>query len=627
MLTFQPLPRPQFLRRCRDRFTYLGIAVALGSLTLAAQNAVPALPSTPYNYTIIQYPAHFALPGAPPGTGSVVLIDDTPATNPNTDAGTTLGRVLFYDKNLSKTQTVACGSCHVQSHGFSDPNRFSTGFAGGKGTRHAPGLSNVRFNPAGHAFWDERAGSLEIQALLPIQDAVEMGLTLTELVQRVGSLSYYPALFQAAFGDTSVTSDRIAKAIAQFDRSIISYQSKYDVGRAQVTDPGIPFPNFTTQENRGKQLFLTPPPQGGANCIACHRGEAFLNDQGPINNGLNASSTADPGASAISGNAAQLGAFRFPSLRDIAMRAPYMHDGRFATLEDVVDFYDHGVQNNPNLDQRLRGPGGTPLRLNLNQSDKAALVAFLGTLTDTQLLSDPRFSDPFLALLSKSAASLVAGQASPDSIVAGTGQNLASTTLSGPLPLLTALGGVQVLVKDSSGAERAAALYYVSPTQINYVVPHDAALGQAAVTVVLNGNIVSQGPLLITGLSPAIFTANGDGAGVPAAYAVSVDSAGQQVYSPTYRTSTQGYLPASINAAKGDVILELYGTGLRNGIGQITATIGGIPATVVYAGAHSIYAGMDQINVRVPAACSGYGTQQLVLKVSGSSSNPVDLSF
>jgi cytochrome c peroxidase len=608
----------------------LTLIMTAAIVPLAAQIAtVPVLPTTPYSYSNIQFPVHFSVSVAPPPGApvpAVLALDDTPGNNPTTDAGVTLGRVLFYDTNLSKTRTVSCSSCHQQAHGFSDPQRFSTGFAGGQGTRHAPGLSNSRFNPGGKVFWDERVTSLEDQALRPIQDAVEMGLTLPELESRVAALSYYPALFTAAFGDPSVNSTRIAKAIAQFDRALVSYRSRYDVGRAQVTNPGLPFPNFTDQENRGKTLFLTPPPQGGANCIACHRTEAFLNDQGPINNGLNADSTADPGAFAITGNPQQLGTFRFPSLRDVATRAPFMHDGRFATLNDVVDFYDHGVQNNPNLDQRLRGPGGQPLRLNLNNNDKAALVAFLNTLTDTQLISDPHLSDPFHALRTVSSASQAAGLAAPDSIATATGTDLALTVASGTSPLPTTLATVQVLVRDSNNVERAAALYYVSQTQINYVIPHDTALGAANVTVVRNGSVITQGPVTIVSVVPAIYTANGDGKGVPAAYAVSADATGNAIYMPTFRASGQGYTPAPIPLGSGTVVLELYGTGLRNAT-KVTATVGGLPAEVVYVGAHSVYTGLDQINVRVPGGCSGEGTVSLILTVTGANSNAADLSF
>ncbi|MBI3734972.1 cytochrome-c peroxidase, partial [Candidatus Sumerlaeota bacterium] len=243
-------------------------AVSLG-------DRIPELPATPYNYSNPALPPHFFLnppPGGPPGNSSVISNDNTPADNPTTDAGATLGRVLFYDTNLSLNRTIACGSCHLQAHAFSDTAKLSAGFDGGSTRRHSMGLTNARFFDRERAFWDERAATLEDQALRPIQDSVEMGLTLTELVTRVSAFSYYPSLFQAAFGDASVTSGRIAKALGQFDRSLVSYQSKYDQARAQVADPNLPFPGFTPEENQGKQIFAGP-----GRCITCHITEAHIN--------------------------------------------------------------------------------------------------------------------------------------------------------------------------------------------------------------------------------------------------------------------------------------------------------------------------------------------------------------
>ncbi len=192
-----------------------------------------------------------------------------------------------------------------------------------------------------------------------------------------------------------MTADRTSRALAQFVRSLQTFESRYDQGRAQVANPGTPFPNFTASENLGKQLFLTPAPQG-AGCAVCHTTDAQINDPaGPMNNGLDAVSTTDLGVFETTGNPNDLGAFKVTSLRNIAESAPYMHDGRFATLVEVVNFYNNGVQPHPNLDPRLRGPGGQPLRLNLNGTERAALVDFMETLSDPTFLTDPKFSDPF----------------------------------------------------------------------------------------------------------------------------------------------------------------------------------------------------------------------------------------
>jgi cytochrome c peroxidase len=221
--------------------------------------------------------------------------------------------------------------------------------------------------------------------LQPIQDATEMGMTLPSVLAKLSATTYYPALFTAAFGTSEITSDRVALALSQFVRSLVSVNSKFD--RAFGVN-GVPnfAATFTAQELAGQDLF-----NGRAGCARCHGTNAHISD-GVHNTGLDATIT-DVGA----GN----GRFKAPSLRNIAVRPPYMHDGRFRTLEQVIAFYDNGVQNNPGLDTRLRGgpggPGGNgaPLRLNLSAAERASLVAFLGTLTDNTFLTDVRFSNPF----------------------------------------------------------------------------------------------------------------------------------------------------------------------------------------------------------------------------------------
>jgi cytochrome c peroxidase len=229
---------------------------------------------------------------------------------------------------------------------------------------------------------------------MPIQDLVEMGITLDTLVKRVQTQPYYPTLFTKAFGSSTINSDLISKSLAQFVRSIVSYQSKYDAGRSTLP-PGPPpppnavFPNFNPQENRGKEIFLSPI--GG--CAPCHGSETFTAPQ-EKNNGLDMA-TVDRGFGAVINNAGLDATFKVGSLRNIELTAPYMHDGRFNTLEEVVEHYNSGVRNHPNLSAQLRLPGGQPRLLNLSPQDKTALVAFLKTLTDTNVTTDVKYSNPF----------------------------------------------------------------------------------------------------------------------------------------------------------------------------------------------------------------------------------------
>lgn len=223
-----------------------------------------------------------------------------------------------------------------------------------------------------------------------------MGLTLEQLVIIVQSQGYYPELFEKAFGSQEITEDKISKALAQFVRSIVSYSSKYDEGRAMVNNPGMNFPNFTAEENLGKNLFFQPITNGGGACFGCHTTEAFISaNPGPQNNGLEASSSSDLGAGEVFNNPIFIGRFKTSTLRNIELTAPYMHDGRFATLEEVVEHYNSGIQNHPTLSPALTDPNGNPVRLNFNSSQKAAIVSFLKTLTDNSVSTDAKWENPF----------------------------------------------------------------------------------------------------------------------------------------------------------------------------------------------------------------------------------------
>ena len=355
------------------------VSQTLSVVVFAAGLKVPSLPLALLGYSDARSPVpqHYLLGNAP--GGSALAVSNTRADNPTTDAGATLGRVLFYDTRLSANDQTSCASCHAQQFGFSDTARFSTGFKGEKTGRHSPALANARFYGRGRFFWDERAATAEDQALQPIQNPVEMGLTLTDLVEKLKVTPYYAPLFQSAFGTSEITADRVGRAIAQFVRSIVSYGSRFD----STFTPGAQGPDLnrlTQQERDGLQLF-----NGPAGCAPCHATNAHISDN-IHNTGLDATIT-DVGA----GN----GNFKAPSLRNVEVRGRFMHDGRFTSLEQVVDFYSAGVQANPGLDGRLRVPGGAPRRLNLTVAQRDAIVAYLKTLTDRALLSDTRFANPF----------------------------------------------------------------------------------------------------------------------------------------------------------------------------------------------------------------------------------------
>jgi cytochrome c peroxidase len=335
------------------------------------------------NYENPDYPVHY--------DANIQNQDNSPNNNPTTNEGANLGRVLFYDQALSLNLNTSCASCHQQANGFTDPLQFSEGFDGGFTGAHSMRLANTNFYTGDAMFWDKRAATLEDQVIMPIQDAVEMGFDanvggMDSLVRRLEGMEYYPILFKQAFGDEEINADRISRALAQFVRSMVSTNSKFDEGLAAVYNPQIPggnaganFSNFTAEENLGKQLFLLPPNQGGAGCAGCHAPPTFALTANSRSNGLEAGETT---------------IFKSPSLKNIGYAGPYMHDGSLSTLAEVVEHYNSGIQDGPALDNRL-GPGGQPQQLNLTQNEKDAIVAFLQTLDDPDIVQDPKFSDPF----------------------------------------------------------------------------------------------------------------------------------------------------------------------------------------------------------------------------------------
>lgn len=319
--------------------------------------------------------------------------DRTPLSNPITNAGATLGRVLFFDTRLSISQAVSCASCHAVESTFGDSARFSLGFDGVRRTSvHSMRLVNARFNESARYFWDRRAPTLEAQTTQPVQDGLEMGFDaahggIDAALTRLRSSTFYARLFRLAFGDSSISEDRVQRALAQYVRAITSTQSRWDVAYAQIAPPGnlppnflAPLPGFSAEESRGQQLFIQTVNAGGAGCAACHVPPTYSLSAASRSNGLDAGETR---------------VFRSPSLKNVGLSRRHMHDGRFDSLAAVVAFYNADVRAGPALDPRLLNGTGQPRRLNLSAADQAALVAFLRTLSDSSVLSDPRFRDPF----------------------------------------------------------------------------------------------------------------------------------------------------------------------------------------------------------------------------------------
>lgn len=375
--------------------------IALGFLAISATvydyNCLN-LPSVPFNYGNIIFPRD---------VNNHPEIDNMDPANVTTDEGATLGRVLFYDVDLSQNHTVSCASCHQQQFAFTDSARFSVGFDGSVGDRNSMSLMHIRFHLINRFFWDGRASSVEEQVLMPFQNPIEMGMTLPEVVSRVQAKPFYAPLFQSAFGSTEINSDRISKALAQFVRSINTFDSKFRRGIELTSgNPSTtPFVNFTPEENLGKDLFMDIY---RGNCQACHTKNLMV-PEGAQNIGLDLEYT-DNGFGALTGNpnSNQNGKFKVPSLINVALTAPYMHDGRFKTLEEVVDFYSDSVHAHVNLSGFLREilPGNTnpnndpcmtcpPRRPHFSASEKQAIVAFLHTLTDSSAITDERWSNPF----------------------------------------------------------------------------------------------------------------------------------------------------------------------------------------------------------------------------------------
>jgi len=378
-------------------FTFLGLAALFFSCSDAPEiqgDHKPELPEHSYVYTdFADDLKDFGMPSTINVSGGNDILINNPSSNElffnvadNHDAKATLGRVLFYDNRMSRNNSIACASCHKQNLAFADDTALSQGFGGKQTIRNSMSLANPALNET--FFWDGRSRSLQDLSLRPVLDHIEMGMdSEAALVGKLSTEAYYGELFEEAFGSQAITSLGIQEALSAFIMSITSADTKFDKG---LEDD---FSQYSELEKHGMALFFSEKAQ----CSSCHNGRNFASPTGfSSNNPYRETSGAtnigldvvyvDPGFAD--------GKFKIPSLRNIALTAPYMHDGRFETLRDVVNHYDEGVQPHTDLDVKLRN-NGSPQKLGLTELDKDALVAFMATLTSNSILKDERYSNPF----------------------------------------------------------------------------------------------------------------------------------------------------------------------------------------------------------------------------------------
>jgi cytochrome c peroxidase len=388
--------------------TLLGMALFLGACKRKEDPSGfshAAIDKTFQGKIDINNPENYAMQVVP-----TYITKDNGMANPISDRKATIGRVLFYDKLLSADGKTACASCHLQAFAFGDTASQSRGSNGLTG-RHSMRLVNARFARENKFFWNERAASLEQQTTMPIQDHTEMGYSgengdpgIGVLIDKIKGTDYYQELFAWAYGsdDLSFVGEAtLQECLAQFVRSIQSFDSKYDKGRAMAPNDGAPFQNFTASENAGKQLFLAPPTfdatgnriSGGLGCGGCHQAPEFDIDPNSRNNGI-VGNLSNPAV-------LDLGNTRSPSLRDLMnpegqLNGPFMHSANFATLANVIGHYNNILirPGNTTIDPRLT-PNGNPQRLNISTTERSDLIAFLSTLNGTALYSAAKWSNPF----------------------------------------------------------------------------------------------------------------------------------------------------------------------------------------------------------------------------------------
>ncbi len=323
-----------------------------------------------------------------------------PVDNPLTQEAVQLGRRLFYDKQLSGDNTVSCSTCHLQLLAFTDGKARSVGVSGKMLEFNSMSLANLMWGSR-HFFWNGRVDSLEEQALAPIQHPDEMAQNLDDLIDELEADDVYPGLFRSAYGE--ISAENIARALASFERTLISADSKYDQYlRGEL--------KLSAEEELGRKLFMAHPDVKvslrGGNCIDCH--SQFLTSgfnaqfDGFSNNGLDTEALLNPGLQLTTGQVSDRGKFKVPTLRNIALTAPYMHDGRFSTLEQVLDHYNEGIRVSDSLSPLIMEADNQPqnavnfrISLNLNEQEKRAVIAFLHTLTDHSFITEDKFSNPF----------------------------------------------------------------------------------------------------------------------------------------------------------------------------------------------------------------------------------------
>lgn len=354
---------------------YLGLFVLISVLVWACRKDKIQFEVTPYQ---LQIPGHFPAM-------------QIPADNPMTVEGVALGRKLFYETRLSLDNSIACASCHVQENSFGDPRQYSEGVNGTLGTRNSIALINLGWQQS--FFWDGRAKTLEEQILEPVPNPLEMHQSWDKTVAKLSADQNYRNEFFIAFNASEITKELVSKAIAQFLRTLISANSKFDVMYKvansiplSAADQNISA-QITPEEWYGFDLFKS---LNDGDCFHCHNG-ALMQVQKFSNNGLDFE-PADLGRESITGNSADHGKFKVPTLRNIALTAPYMHDGRFATLDEVIEHYSSGIKKTEYTDPLIEfaHQGG----VQLDAAQKSALKAFLLTLTDEQFVKNKAFAKP-----------------------------------------------------------------------------------------------------------------------------------------------------------------------------------------------------------------------------------------
>lgn len=311
------------------------------------------------------------------------------------DHKATLGRVLFYDTKLSINESVSCASCHKQDVGFADDVAFSEGFDGEITTRNSLPLGNtIGFETAygggnGRALfaWDEANEDIATQSKAAIISEIEMGLDMATVIERIENDPAYEILFNKSYGDSNIMEHRVLEAIEEFVNSIASSESKFDEESMKSNgDIFSDFEGYTAEENRGKTLYMQ-------NCANCHSHDHMFTSKAIANNGLDLVYE-DRGVGARTNQTSDYGVFKVPFLRNIELTAPYMHDGRFETLREVINHYSEGIADHPNLDSQLKS-GNKVKRMDFTEEEKVSLEAYLRTLTDEKLRADVKFSDPF----------------------------------------------------------------------------------------------------------------------------------------------------------------------------------------------------------------------------------------